>query len=221
MIQLCQLTKTYAGPAGDVIALKGIDLNVSAGEFLIVAGKSGAGKTTLINMIAGLDRITRGQVWVSGAPVHQLSTDRAARWRRRTVGVVFQTFELLPSLTVLQNVLLPMDLADYLSPRQRRERAMHLLDLVEIAGHAHKRPSAVSGGQQQRVAIARALANDPPLIVADEPTGSLDSQTAAAVLKIFASLAAQGKTILMATHDLKLAGVWAGRTVTLHDGEVR
>ncbi len=219
MIELHQVVKTYNGKGSGVTALKGITLQVETGEFLVVLGKSGAGKTTLVNVLTGLDRVTAGEIWVGGTPVHRLGAEQAARWRRQMVGVVFQTFELLPSLSVLQNVILPMDLAARWGPRRRRERARDLLDRMGIAEHAHKRPSAVSGGQQQRVAIARALANDPPLIVADEPTGSLDSQTAQAVLRMFEQLAEAGKTILLVTHDPDIARRGT-RTITLHDGEI-
>ena len=219
LIELRQVVKKYEGLAGDVVALKGIDLRVHAGEFVVVTGKSGAGKTTLVNVITGLDRSTSGEIWVAGAPVHELGAEKAAGWRGQTVGVVFQSFELLPTLTVLQNVTLPMDFARRYSIRQRRERAMRLLEQVEIAEHAHKLPSAVSGGQQQRVAIARAMANDPPILVADEPTGSLDSVTAASVLRVFEALVAQGKTVLLVTHDRDIASR-ATRAITLADGEI-
>jgi len=219
LIDLQQVVKRYQGLAGGVVALKGIDLQVNEGEFLVVTGKSGAGKTTLVNVITGLDRSTAGEIWVSGTPVHRMGPERAARWRGRTVGVVFQSFELLPTLTVLQNVTLPMDFAGRYSIRRRRERAMHLLEQMDIAAHARKLPSAVSGGQQQRVAIARAMANDPPILVADEPTGSLDSVTAGAVLRVFEDLVGQGKTIVLVTHDEDIAGR-ATRTITLSDGEI-
>jgi putative ABC transport system ATP-binding protein len=211
--------KEYGSLAGDVVALKGIDLQVNTGEFAVITGKSGAGKTTLVNIITGLDKSTSGEIWVDGTPVHKLGTERAARWRGQTVGVVFQSFELLPTLTVLQNVMLPMDFAHKGSIRQQRERAMHLLEQVGIAEHAHKLPSAVSGGQQQRVAIARAMANDPPILVADEPTGSLDSVTAGTVLKVFEDLVEQGKTVLLVTHDKDIARRGT-RTIMLADGEI-
>jgi putative ABC transport system ATP-binding protein len=219
LIDLRQVVKRYQGLAGGVVALKGIDLQVNEGEFLVVTGKSGAGKTTLVNMITGLDRSTAGEIWVSGTPVHRMGPERAARWRGRTVGVVFQSFELLPTLTVLQNVTLPMDFASRYSIRRRREWAMHLLEQMDIAAHARKLPSAVSGGQQQRIAIARAMANDPPILVADEPTGSLDSATAGAVLRVFEDLVGQGKTIVLVTHDEDIAER-ATRTITLSDGEI-
>ncbi len=219
LVDLRRVVKRYESLAGAVTALKGVDLEVAPGEFLAVTGKSGSGKTTLVNMITGIDRSTSGEIRVAGAPVHALSAEQAAGWRIRTVGVIFQSFQLLPTLTVLQNVTLPMDFAHRYSIRERQERGLHLLDQMGIADHAHKLPSAVSGGQQQRVAIARAMANDPPVLVADEPTGSLDSATANAVVGIFEELAGQGKTVVMVTHDLDLAQR-AGRMVTLADGEI-
>lgn len=219
LIELRQVVKTYHGLAGDVFALKGINLQVQPGEFVAITGKSGSGKTTLINLMTGLDRATAGEIWVDGTPVHQLSQARVARWRGQTVGVVFQSFELLPGLTVLHNVMLPMDFAHGRSLREQRQRGLHLLAQVEIADHAHKLPSAVSGGQQQRVAIARAMANDPPILVADEPTGSLDSVTSEAVIGVFENLVAQGKTVVLVTHDQDIARR-AGRIITLADGEI-
>ena len=170
-----------------------------------MVGKSGSGKTTLINMIAGIDRPTAGEIWVGGTPVHTLSEGQMAVWRGRNIGIVFQFFQLLPTLTLLENVMLPMDFGGMYTSRQRKERGLHLLDLVGIAAHAYKLPSAVSGGQQQRAAIARALANDPPLIVADEPTGNLDSKTAGDVFSLFERLVTQGKTFVIVTHDVGLA----------------
>jgi putative ABC transport system ATP-binding protein len=219
LIELRRVVKQYQGKAGAVTALKGIDLQVSAGEFVAVLGKSGAGKTTLVNVISGIDRPTSGEIRVAGTPVHALGEDDRAAWRGRSIGVVYQFFQLLPTLSVLHNVMLPMDLTGRLSVREQKERAMRLLDQVGIAGHAHKLPSALSGGQQQRVAIARALANDPPILLADEPTGSLDSSTANEVLGVFQELAAQGKTLLIVTHDKDIVKR-AGRTIRLADGEV-
>jgi putative ABC transport system ATP-binding protein len=219
LIHLRQVVKKYESLAGEVMALKGINLQVKPGEFVAVTGKSGAGKTTLVNMMTGIDRSTAGEIEVGGVSVHRLSLEQAAEWRCRTVGIIFQSFQLLPTLTVLQNVTLPMDFSGEVSLRARRERGMRLLEQMEIAEHAHKLPSAMSGGQQQRVAIARAMANDPPILVADEPTGSLDSATAQAVVRVFEDLVGQGKTVLLVTHDRDLARR-AGRTVTLADGEV-
>lgn len=219
IIQLERVDKTYRGRGRSVRALKGVNLEVKSGEFVAVLGKSGAGKTTLVNLIAGIDRPTAGAIHVDGIPVHALGENRRAAWRGRNVGVVFQFFQLLPTLTALQNVMLPMDLAGHYSRREQKRRAMHLLDQVGIAAHAHKLPSAISGGQQQRVAIARALANDPPILAADEPTGSLDSATANEVLEVFEGLVDRGKTLLIVTHDQDLASR-AGRVIRLADGEI-
>lgn len=219
MIEIHQVVKTYKSLSGEVTALNGISLRVDRSEFLVITGKSGSGKTTLINMITGLDRPTSGEIVVGGDSINRLSSNQAAKWRGRTLGVVFQSFELLPTLTVLQNVMLPMDFARRYSVREGRQRALDLLEQVEIADHALKLPSALSGGQQQRVAIARALANDPAILVADEPTGSLDSGTAKAVIEIFENLAAQGRTILLVTHDKDIAKR-GSRVVTLSDGEI-
>ncbi len=217
LIDLKQVVKVYDGLGGRVSALNGIDLQVFQGEFLVVTGKSGSGKTTLVNMITALDRLTSGEVWVAGAPIHRYGPEKAAHWRGETLGVVFQTFELLPTLTVLQNVMLPMDFAGHKSLGEQRRRAMHLLEQVGIAEHARKLPAGLSGGQQQRLSIARAMANDPPVLIADEPTGSLDSATAAAVIDIFEDLRGQGRTIFMVTHDLDIARR-GSRLLTLSDG---
>jgi putative ABC transport system ATP-binding protein len=219
LIELRDVVKTYTSLAGSITALQGIDLQVHAGEFLVVTGKSGSGKTTLVNMVTGLDRSTSGEIWVAGSPLHRFSTEKAAKLRGKTMGVVFQSFELLPTLTVLQNVMLPMDFAWRYSMREARQRAMQLLEQVDIGEHARKMPTALSGGQQQRLAIARALANDPAILVADEPTGSLDSATAAAVIDLFAELVEKGHTILLVTHDKDVARR-GSRVINLSDGEV-
>lgn len=219
LIELRAVVKVYNSLAGSVTALNGIDLEVFQGEFLVVTGKSGSGKTTLVNIITGLDRLTSGEVWVNSTPLHRFSTEKAAKFRGQSMGVVFQSFELLPTLSVLQNVMLPMDFANHSSIREQRQRAMNLLEQVDIAEHAKKHPAALSGGQQQRLAIARAMANDPGMLVADEPTGSLDSATAKAVIDIFEELILQGKTILMVTHDKDIAKR-GSRIITLVDGEI-
>lgn len=219
LIDLRQVVKSYATAAGEFTALRGINLQVNAGEFVAVVGKSGSGKSTLSNMITGIDRPTRGEVWINGTPVHTLRENQIASWRGLTIGVVFQFFQLLPTLTVVENVMLPMDFCHLYSRHERYERAVHLLDQVEMTSQMHKLPTAISGGQQQRVAIARALANDPPIIVADEPTGNLDSRTADAVFTLFARLVDEGKTILMVTHDADLAQR-VTRTVTIADGAI-
>jgi len=218
-VRLEDVTKTYHTAAGDFTALKSIDLTINPGEFVAVVGKSGSGKSTLINMIAGIDHPTTGEVWVGEVPVHTLNQGQLAKWRGKNLGVIFQFFQLLPTLTVLENIVLPMDFCHCYSLRQRYERAMHLLDQVEMADQSRKLPSALSGGQQQRVAIARALANDPPVLIADEPTGNLDSKTADAVFHLFETLVASGKTIVMVTHDNDLSHR-ATRTVTVADGEI-
>jgi ABC-type lipoprotein export system ATPase subunit len=219
LIQLQQVIKTFKNTAGDYTALKGIDLEIGHGEFVGIIGRSGSGKSTLINMITGIDRPTSGQVTVGETAIHTLNENALARWRGRNLGIVFQFFQLLPNLSVLDNVRLPMDFGSAIPIGERRKRALKLLEMVEMGEHAHKLPSALSGGQQQRVAIARALANDPPLIIADEPTGNLDSRTAEAVFKLFETLTAEGKTVVMVTHDGGLARR-VGRTVIIADGEV-
>jgi ABC-type lipoprotein export system ATPase subunit len=219
IIELRNVQKSYKTAIGDYPALKGIELNINAGEFVSIIGKSGSGKTTLINMITGIDRPTSGEVWVNGTAVHKLSENQMARWRGRNLGIVFQFFQLLPMISVVENVMLPMDFCNSYPMGEREKRALHLLDLVGLADHAFKLPSALSGGQQQRVAIARALANDPPLVIADEPTGNLDSKTAESVFTLFNELVAQGKTIIIVTHDSGLAKR-TERTALITDGEI-
>ncbi len=201
------------------MALKGVDMTVDEGEFVAVVGKSGSGKSTLINMITGIDNPTAGEVLVASTPVHALDQEQLSIWRGKNVGIVFQFFQLLPTLTVAENVVLPMDFCNVYSPFERRDRAIALLDKVGIAEQADKLPSSLSGGQQQRAAIARALANDPPLLVADEPTGNLDSHTSQAVMQLFADLAVEGKTVVMVTHERDLSR-YLTRTITLSDGEI-
>ena len=218
LIRLEDVRKAYKTPAGDFLALKGIDLQVQEGEFLAVVGKSGAGKSTLVNMITGIDRPSAGEIRVGAQAIQDMNEDQIATWRGKHVGVVFQFFQLLPMLTCAENVMMPMDFAGlYSGPRERRQRALHLLEQVGIAEHADKVPSAVSGGQRQRVAIARALANDPMLLAADEPTGNLDSKTADAMFQVFERLVAEGKTIVLVTHDRDLAAR-ATRRVHIADG---
>lgn len=217
LIDLNGVKKAYRTDAGLFLALKGIDLHVNAGEYVAIIGKSGSGKTTLINMITGLDRPTEGEIVVSGEKVEQLGENQLAIWRGRTIGVVFQFFQLLPTLTALENVMLPMDFCDTPVLTERSERARELLRLMEIEEQANKLPAKLSGGQQQRVAIARALATDPPILAADEPTGNLDSKTAEAVFSLFKRLASLGKTILVVTHDPDLA-CRASRQLHIADG---
>ena len=218
-ILLTAIRKNYITGAGEFEALKGIDLQVGAGEFVAVVGKSGSGKSTLINMVAGIDRPTAGEAWVAGTPVHTLTENQIAVWRGRTVGVVFQFFQLLPTLTALENVMLPMDFCNVYDFADRPKRSRALLDLVGVGDQADKLPASLSGGQQQRVAIARSLANDPPLLVADEPTGNLDGKTASSVIDLFGALTKEGKTILMVTHDPDLARR-GSRIVTVTEGQL-
>lgn len=219
LINLRGVTKIYESEAGPCLALKDINLQVHNGEFVAVVGKSGSGKSTLINLITGIDRPTSGELWVVGSPIHRMSEGELAVWRGRSVGVVFQFFQLLPTLTVVENVMLPMDLSRSIRFGEREKRALQLLDAVEISDQARKLPANISGGQQQRVAIARALANDPPIVVADEPTGNLDSHTSQAVVRLFQRLIERGKTVLMVTHDMDLA-LRARRLVVLVDGRI-
>jgi putative ABC transport system ATP-binding protein len=219
LIELRNVIKKYRNDAGEYAALKGIDMYLEKGEYLAIFGKSGSGKSTLINMITGIDRPTSGQVYVAGKAVHTLSESQAAVWRGRNIGIVFQFFQLLPTLTVAENVMLPMDFCNVNPKGERRERAMQLLELVDMAGHANKLPTAISGGERQRVAIARALANSPPLIVADEPTGNLDSKVAESIYALFDGLVACGKTLVVVSHDQNIARR-AFRVATIADGRI-
>jgi putative ABC transport system ATP-binding protein len=219
LIDLRDVVKTYETDAGGLIVLKDISLQVHEGEFVGVVGPSGSGKSTMLNMITGIDRPTSGEVYVGGEAVHTLNENQLARWRGRNVGVIFQFFQLLPTLTALENVMLPMDFCSVYQRQERKDRAMHLLEQMGIADQAHKLPSALSGGQQQRAAIARALANDPPVIVGDEPTGNLDSATADDVFLLFERLVDQGKTLVIVTHDLGLSGRM-GRVLHLLNGRI-
>jgi putative ABC transport system ATP-binding protein len=219
LIRLREVAKAYNTAAGEFLALKGIDLDVYSGEFLGIIGKSGAGKTTLINVLTGIDHVTRGEVWMDSLPIHDLDENRLAIWRGRNIGIIYQSFYLMPTLSLLQNVTLPMDVCGLYRAGQSEQRALELLRMVELEEHAHKHPAAISGGQQQRVAIARALANDPQIIVADEPTGRLDSVTAETIFQIFTHLIEQGKTILMVTHDQGLSQRMS-RNLHLVDGQI-
>jgi putative ABC transport system ATP-binding protein len=219
VIELRRISKTYETPAGPFRALQDVDLCVAAGEMTAVVGKSGSGKSTLLNLIGGIDRPTSGEVSVAGLSIGQCSERSLAAWRGATVGVVFQFFQLLPTLTAVENVMLPMDFLRSRPSRTRRPRAMELLDRVGLAEQADKLPSTLSGGQQQRVAIARALANDPKVVTADEPTGNLDSETAGIVLELFRALAAEGRAVIVATHERDISKL-ATRTVTLLDGRI-
>lgn len=219
MITLRGVSRAFTTPAGTFSALRGIDLDVAAGEYMTIVGRSGSGKSTLLNLLGGLDRPSEGEVRVAGHGLHTLSHDQLAKWRGCHVGIVFQFFQLLPTLTVLENILLPMDFLGATAERERQRRAESLLAQVGIADQAGKLPATLSGGQQQRAAIARALANDPPLLLADEPTGNLDSATSADVSALFGSLAAAGKTVIVVTHERDVFS-GASRTLMLADGAV-
>jgi putative ABC transport system ATP-binding protein len=219
LVKLRDVVKTYPTAAGDFLALKKITADFHPGEFVGIIGKSGAGKSTLVNMMTGVDHLTSGEVWVGDTPVHALDENEMALWRGRNVGVVYQSFELLPTLSLLDNVMLPMDFCGLYQGRQSLERAEALLTQVGLAEHMHKPPTRVSGGQQQRVAIARALANDPPIIIADEPTGNLDTATAEDIFRLFENLVVQGKTVILVTHDNSLA-TRVTRVLRITDGEI-
>jgi len=217
MITLNHVSKTYETPAGKFAALKDIDLEIRPGQFVGVVGKSGSGKSTLLNMVAGIDRPSSGSVAVAGTEIQNLSENKLAAWRGRNVGFVFQFFQLLPTLTAVENVMLPMDFSKSVVLRERRHRAITLLDRVGVGAHADKLPATLSGGEQQRVAIARALANEPPLVLADEPTGNLDSVTARAILDLFRDMANRGTTVVIATHEADIARV-IDRRIEISDG---
>ena len=219
VIHVSDVVKAYPLGAGEFVAINHLSIDIAQGEFVAVVGRSGSGKTTLLNLLAGIDRPTAGTVRVAGADLGSLSESGLAAWRGRNVGLVFQFFQLLPTLTVMENVLLPMDFARTIPVGERRDRAQHLLERVGVGDQADKLPATLSGGQQQRAAIARALANDPPILLADEPTGNLDSATADAVLKLFADLNGDGRTIVVVTHERDIRAI-VGREVTLVDGRV-
>lgn len=219
MISLHHVNKTYETPAGKFAALKDIDLNIEPGQFVGIVGKSGSGKSTLLNMVAGIDRPSSGSVAVAGTEIQNLSENKLAAWRGRNVGFVFQFFQLLPTLTAAENIMLPMDFSKNIALRERRKRAIALLERVGVDRHADKLPATLSGGEQQRVAIARALANEPPLVLADEPTGNLDSVTATAILDLFRDMANQGTTVVIATHEADIARV-IDRRIEISDGKI-
>ena len=218
-VRMHGVMKDYESPAGKFTALDHVNLDIAQGEFVAIVGKSGSGKTTLLNVLAGIDRPTSGKISVAGTPVHSLSESQLAQWRGRTIGLVFQFFQLLPTLTVAENVMLPMDFVKIIPAAERQSRALKLLDLVGIRDQADKLPASLSGGEQQRAAIARALANDPPILLADEPTGNLDEHTRTSILELFNKLNADGRTIVVVTHERDISR-YASRQVTLVDGRV-
>ena len=219
IIDLAHIVKQFDSPAGPVTILKDVSFQATLGEFIAVVGPSGSGKSTMINMITGIDRPTSGNVDVLGQRLNDLNENKVAQWRGRNIGIIFQFFQLLPTLSVTENVQLPMHFCKIGNRKERKQRALHCLDLVGMVDHAHKLPGMLSGGQQQRVAIARALVNDPPLIIGDEPTGNLDSRTSDEVFKLFSKIVAQGKTMVMVTHDRSLAAQLP-RVVEVMDGKI-
>lgn len=219
VVDLRQIIKRYTVGEREVIILNQVSVTIGGGEFVSIVGPSGSGKSTLLNMITGIDHADEGEVMVLGYPVHAMSENELARWRGEHVGIIFQFFQLLPALSLLKNVMLPMDLAGKYRPTERRTRAAALLEAVGLADQMNKLPGAVSGGQMQRAAIARALANDPPLLVADEPTGNLDSAAAEKVFALFNQLVTEGKTMIMVTHDKELASQ-AVRQIRIMDGNI-
>ena len=219
IVEIHDVVKSFPMGETKVTILKKVSFQVHKGEFLSIVGPSGSGKSTLLNMVAGIDRPSTGEVIVLGSQIHSMNENALAHWRRENVGIIFQFFQMLPSLTLLKNIILPMDLARKHKPRERRERAMYLLETVGLADQAGKLPGMVSGGQQQRAAIARALANDPPLLVADEPTGNLDSASARIVFDLFGKLVVEGKTMMMVTHDKELSRQ-VPRKIEIIDGRI-
>ena len=220
ILEVRNLFKSYRTPAGEIPALSGVDLTIRQGEFIVVYGKSGAGKSTLVNLITGIDRPDQGEVLVNGNSIQDMDEDQRARWRGLNMGVVFQFFQLLPSINLIRNVTIPMEFCGLYSNKERKARSLDLLKQVGIAEHAHKKPAHISGGQQQRAAIARALANDPPILIADEPTGNLDSHTAKEILDLFSEFTRLGKTLLIVSHDKSIASR-ADRMVEIADGVIQ
>jgi putative ABC transport system ATP-binding protein len=218
-IRLSGLTKWYESPAGQFTALREINISIEAGEYIAIVGKSGSGKSTLLNMLTGIDHPSEGKVIIGDTTVHSMSESKLAGWRGRNIGIVFQFFQLIPTLTILENLLIAMDFVNCIPRSERITRAQHLLDQTGIGTHANKLPSALSGGEQQRAAIARALANDPPILVADEPTGNLDSATTAAIQNLFTRLVNEGKTVIVVTHE-HVSEVSYNRIITLRDGAI-
>jgi putative ABC transport system ATP-binding protein len=219
LIEVRDVTKAYETPHGRFEALRGVSLSIARGQMVAITGKSGSGKSTLLNVIAGIDRVTSGTVRIGATAIEALTESQLAGWRGRNIGFVFQFFQLLPTLTVLENVMLPMDFGATFPRDERPRRALALLARVGIAEQAHKLPATLSGGQQQRAAIARALANQPPILVADEPTGNLDSGTASAIFELFAQLARAGTTVVIVTHERELAHYFE-ESLAISDGVI-
>lgn len=219
LIRLAGVTKSFVVGAGRFSALKNVDLEIRKGQMVSITGKSGSGKSTLLNVITGIDKATEGSVSVNGVRIDKLSESDLASWRGKNIGVVFQFFQLIPTLTIAENVMLPMDFCNTYPRSERRKRALSILGSVDIIEQADKFPSSLSGGQQQRAAIARALANDPAIIIADEPTGNLDSNTATSIFELFASLARSGKTVIVVTHEREFSSYFEQR-ISIADGVI-
>ena len=219
LIELSHVNKFFPLASGTFQALKNVSIRIPKGQLIAITGKSGSGKSTLLNIIAGIDKPTDGSVSINGVHVEKLSESALATWRGKNIGVVFQFFQLLPTLTILENIMLPMDFCNSYPKRERRERALALLEQVDIKEQADKLPSTLSGGQQQRAAIARALANDPPVIIADEPTGNLDSQTATSIFELFAALTRSGKTVIIVTHEKDFSSYFEN-VIAIADGVI-
>lgn len=219
LIELQHVEKTFTVGSGKFYALRDVNLQIGAGELIAITGKSGSGKSTLLNVISGIDKPTAGDVVVNGVRVDKLSENELASWRGKNMGIVFQFFQLLPTLTIAENVMLPMDFCNSYPKKERRARALALLEQVGIKDQADKFPSALSGGQQQRTAIARALANDPPVIIADEPTGNLDSHTTASIFDLFANLIKLGKTVIIVTHEKEISSR-VENVISISDGTI-
>ena len=218
-IQLQQVSKWFESAAGRFDALKNVDLSIGQGEYVAIVGKSGSGKSTLLNMLTGIDHPSRGAVTINASAIHTLDESRLATWRGANIGIVFQFFQLIPTLSILENLLLAMDFVNVIPRKERKQRAIALLAQVGIEQHAAKLPAALSGGEQQRAAIARALANDAPILVADEPTGNLDSKTAETIQALFVDLIGQGKTVIVVTHE-NVSAIQYDRIVSLNDGAI-
>lgn len=219
IIELEQVTKSFTQGERTFTALKNVNLTIKKRDYVAVVGKSGSGKSTMLNLITGIDHPTNGHVMVNGTGIHDLDESELARWRGKNIGIVFQFFQLIPTLTIIENILLAMEFVNTISKNERRKRALSLLEMVAILDHRDKFPAALSGGEQQRAAIARALANDPDILVADEPTGNLDSITAASVRDIFTNLVAEGKTVIVVTHE-NVDQQRFDQVITLKDGEI-
>ncbi len=219
ILSLQGVTKEFQSKERTFTALKNVSLSIEKGEYLAITGKSGSGKSTLLNMITGIDHPTQGTVQVNGLAIGQLNESKLAKWRGQNIGIVFQFFQLIPTLTIKENILLAMEFVDVIPTADRQNRVNQLLAQVGIAEQANKMPSALSGGEQQRAAIARALANNPEIVVADEPTGNLDSKTADSINDIFSSLAQSGKTVIVVTHE-KNSALKYRRIINLKDGEI-